>query len=252
MENDTAGRVRYAVSYGQVTEDADGKSDIISLVEVRRYNLGPLIHKATEDDYGKENTAEIAEFGVGPDVAWRFAFSSVMGNLALPLSISRKVIGDGVDQMTVDPNDLCPTGPCRGPQSTYDFDVKTVNPKAEAATPSVVPDIGTPRYSATVDGSADGVASAALVVRTLSAMLKLTEPKDMAGVWHTPVVTGVEPGTPFVTFQIDQELGNGGGTAALGAVTHTGDPKIAELWAFATFNTGIPPYEPHTQIVHAN
>lgn len=251
MEATQPGRVRYAVSYGQVLEgDGQGRMDFISLVEVRRYNMGPLIHQQTQEEYGPENTAPVEEFGVGPDIAWRFAFSPVMGNLALPLSISRKVIGEGAEQLKDDPAQVCPAGPCRGLGGAYGF---AAEGKAEPPKPAPTPEIGTPRYGALVGDLESDSVSTAHVARVLSAVLGLTDPAQ-PGVWRTPEAPeggGVETGAPFIVFQFDQNLGNDDGTSALAGITRLADDDVAQLWAMGSFFGTMPPGELQTQIVRA-
>lgn len=233
-------RVRYAVSYGQVIEaDGQGTVNFIDLIEVRRYNLGPQIHKATQEDYGPENTAPVEDFGVGEDVAWRFAFAPVMGNLALPLSMSRKTIGTGADQLKVDPADLCPSGaPCRQLEpGVYGFDLaEGGNAKATPFKDGPAPGIGKPTYSAMVGEGDMAHVSSALLARWLSAAIGLTEGADAPGQWRMPEMregAGFDLGKPFVVFQLDQNLGQDIYTIGIGGVTDTMDDAIAQLWAKA-------------------
>jgi len=50
------------------------------LLQVDRYNLGPAIREELVESVGEENTGTPEEFGVGPDVSWRFLISVVQGN----------------------------------------------------------------------------------------------------------------------------------------------------------------------------
>ena len=255
LEKTQPERVRYAVSYGQVMEgDGQGSINFISLVEVRRYNLGPLIHKSAQEEYGPENTGDLTEFGVGPDVAWRFAFAPVMGNQAIPLSISRRVIADGADQMKVDASEQCPTGPCREVDpGVYGFDLKEAgNKTAEVFKDVAAPNIGKPAYSQLVGEGDDSFVSVAYMGRMTSALLDLTEKTDQPGTWRTPETPeydGTQLGRPFLMFQFDQNLGQDIFTLALGGQIYTSDDSIAQTWAKTIVHRDLPPDPVQIQIV---
>jgi len=87
-------RTRTAISYGQIIETEDGAGLPYSFVEVRHYNLGPVIYAETVEAYGAENTADMEEFGFGEHFAWRFIFRPMMGNTAILLDASVRVISD--------------------------------------------------------------------------------------------------------------------------------------------------------------
>lgn len=212
-------RVRYAVTYSQIVEDADGASETIMLVEVRRYNLGPIIRKYAMEEYGPENTGGPDDFGLGPDVAWRFAFSSVMGNTSLALSGSRHVIAEGEAQMKEDDAaEVCVTGPCRSiGEGVMEFAPKdTEEPESIEA-----PELSAPYIVTFGKEDMQGVA-APFVARNLQALLGIGE----GGEWATPE-------TAPLAFQIDQNLGqeiNSAGLAGAGA-----------KWVRASFWNGQPP-----------
>lgn len=87
-------RTRTAVSYGELILQEDGAPMAVSYIEVRHYNLGPAIHAQTVDEYGAENMADIEEFGTGPHMAWRFVFQPLMGNTAILMDASSRIISD--------------------------------------------------------------------------------------------------------------------------------------------------------------
>jgi hypothetical protein len=87
-------RTRTAVSYGELILEEDGAPMAVSFIEVRHYNLGPTLHAETVAAYGAENTADIEEFGTGPHMAWRFVFQPMMGNTAILLDASSRIISD--------------------------------------------------------------------------------------------------------------------------------------------------------------
>lgn len=254
MEATQPERVRYVVSYGQVSEtEGDDLVDTISLVEVRRYNLGPLLHRTALAEYGPENTGDPSQFGLGPDVAWRFAFSPVMGNLALPLSMSRRVIAEGADQLKVDVAETCPAGPCRQIAGVDAFDLAAAGIQtARPYEPIPVPDIGTPPYTRVVGSSDAPHVSAAVMGRWLSAMLNLTETTDRPGTWATPAAPTspeIAAGGPFIFFQLDQNLGQDLATSGLASLIGAPGSEAAQTWVRTTAFGDIPPAAAQVQII---
>jgi len=226
-------RVRYAISYSQVSEDADGNADTIMLVEVRRYNLGPIIRKYAMEEYGPENTAGPEDFGVGPDVAWRFAFGTVMGNTSLALSGSRHVIAEGDKQMKEDDAaEICVTGPCRSVvNGVMEFMPKGDPEPIEAAA------LTAPYTTAFGKDDMMGI-SAPFVARNLQAFLGVGDGGD----WANPETPEAgKPGEPFLMVQIDQNLGQEIVSAGLAGFTLANDDAIAAKWVRATFWNGQPP-----------
>lgn len=84
------GRVRYMVRYSEAQVDGD----TISLVDVRRYNLGPVIRAETIRAYGVDNTAGPDAFGVGPHVGWRIAFRKSSAAASVVIAAGRREIPD--------------------------------------------------------------------------------------------------------------------------------------------------------------
>lgn len=77
------------------------RKDDAEFIEVARYNLGPTLRAEAIKEYGRENAASAAEFGVGPNVAWRFVFRPD-GEL---IAASRKALGQAAAAR-------CPQGRC--------------------------------------------------------------------------------------------------------------------------------------------
>ncbi len=242
-EDQAPDRVRYAISYGQVVEDGDGDGNTVMLVEVRRYNLGPIIRKYAQDEYGPENTGAPEDFGVGPDVAWRFAFASVMGNTSLALSGSRRVIADGEAQMNEqDAAEACPAGPCR---SLVVRAIEYAPEGAKAPTSIDVADLTAP-YTITFGKTDMAGLNAPFVARNLQTMLGLGQNGD----WATPETPEAgKPGEPFVVMQIDQNLGQEIVTEGLAGWTRLNDDATSQIWVRAGFWNGQPPSEPQRVIV---
>lgn len=87
-------RTRTAISYGEIIAEEDGAPVPYSFVTVRHYNLGPAIRVIVAADYGEENTAGIEEFGLGDHIEWRFVFVPMMGNAAILLDASNRILGN--------------------------------------------------------------------------------------------------------------------------------------------------------------
>lgn len=108
-------RTRTAIAYGEIIEEEDGAPLPYSFVEVRHYNLGQVIRADTAEAYGEENTAEAAEFGLGDHMAWRLVFRPLMGNTAVLIDASSRVISDKEAS-----KDDCDGRPCLDPYSGFD------------------------------------------------------------------------------------------------------------------------------------
>lgn len=89
-----ATRTRTLISYGEVIEEEDGAPLPYSFIEVRHYNLGQIIRAETIEAYGEGDVADAAEFGLGDHMAWRFVFRPMMGNAALLMDASTRIISD--------------------------------------------------------------------------------------------------------------------------------------------------------------
>lgn len=87
-------RTRTAISYGELILEQDVAPMPVSYIEVRHYNLGPTIHAQAVEEYGAENVADIEEFGTGAHMAWRFVYQPLMGNTAILIDASSRVISD--------------------------------------------------------------------------------------------------------------------------------------------------------------
>src|SRR5690606_11537866 len=80
---------RYRVTY-QLTSAADDPDLTRSYVEVTRFNLGPAFRESLVDSVPAEHLAGPEEFGVGPDVSWRFEMSPMRAMTAGIDRASRK------------------------------------------------------------------------------------------------------------------------------------------------------------------
>lgn len=80
------------------------------LLQVDRYNLGPALRAEYVEELGEENTGTPEEFGVGPDVSWRFLMAQVQGIYADVQGAARS--------SDLAPGATCFEGPCGDPGST--------------------------------------------------------------------------------------------------------------------------------------
>jgi|GEM_PF-991698 len=83
--------VRYHLThaYAEATVTAGGATGLISLIELRRFNLGPARHAQVVAEHGAENAAPLEVFGEGPHLVWRFALQGLRGVNAVILSAAR-------------------------------------------------------------------------------------------------------------------------------------------------------------------
>lgn len=236
-EKQTPDRMRYQVGYSHIVEDADGEQQVVMLVEVRRYNLGPLIRQSAIEEFGAENTADPADFGVGPDVAWRFAFATVQGNMALALSAGRHVIAEGAEQLNdTDAGEACLSGPCR---NLADRAMEYAPREANDPEPIEAKALSAP-YTITFGAGDMAGENAAFVARNLQALLGLEEGGD----WKTPETPEAgEPGQPFLLMQIDQNLGQEIVSEGTAAYLRLNDDSIRDIYVTAGFWNGQPPSE---------
>lgn len=89
-----ANRTRTLISYGEIIDEENGAPLPYSFVEVRHYNLGQIIRAEAIEAYGEGDVADEEAFGLGDHMAWRFVFRPAMGNSALLLDASSRVISD--------------------------------------------------------------------------------------------------------------------------------------------------------------
>ncbi len=87
-----ATRTRTMISYGEIIEQEDGAPLPYSFIELRHYNLGQIIRADTIEAYGEDDVADKAAFGIGEHMAWRFVFRPMMGNAALLMDASSRII----------------------------------------------------------------------------------------------------------------------------------------------------------------
>ncbi|ODT70048.1 MAG: hypothetical protein ABS75_14550 [Pelagibacterium sp. SCN 63-23] len=107
-----AQRTRSDIAYGEILGE-DGAPT--SFIEIRHFNLGPVIRADTADAYGEENTAPLEDFGVGDHMAWRFVLRPEMNNAAILIEASSRLITDKEASKAE-----CSGRPCLDPYLSFD------------------------------------------------------------------------------------------------------------------------------------
>ena len=107
--------VRYRITYSMnaSTEIPEARQDY---VEVTRYNLGPSRRNDVLDYVPEAQVADPIEFGVGPNVSWRYVMAPMMGANSSLIYASRKEVTDVEAQATDCLGEFClelidPQGP---------------------------------------------------------------------------------------------------------------------------------------------
>ena len=206
---------RYHLTYrqGEATLSPDGSFDLVDLVELRRFNLGPARHAATVAAYGAENTADIAQFGEGPDVVWRFAMRPLRGNHAVILSAARAEID-------------APEGDCMG------FHCQMAQP--------VVPHMGDwgdetsiamPEFRPSYDELWQGAPSAPAVLDALALTAHMATADGSDARWN-PVEPRMmeDPGDPFIEVIVEVGMGQDAGVEVGFFETRLRDDELMSVW----------------------
>ncbi|MBI6628754.1 hypothetical protein [Pontibaca salina] len=207
-------RVRYRVTYAQEMVDAPPAASPVpvSLVQIDRFNLGPVIRDALVQDIGAENVAPPADFGVGPHVSWRLATRSLQGHKADILAASRSEILDSEAQAR-----MCFTSNCLVLGSVIEDAVPSWD-----GTTAPHPDAGRP-YPTQRDGLLTPAAAIDSLTRDFS-----YEPREGS---HAP--------SPFVEIIIEQNLGQ---DTNLDAAIREGammDDSVGAIWQrLSAFSAG--------------
>lgn len=206
---------RYHLTYrmGEPTTAPTAYYDLVELIELRRFNLGPARHAATVAAHGAENTADIAHFGEGPDVAWRFAMRPLRGNDAVILSAARAKID-------------APEGDCMG------FHCQM----AQSIVPHMADwdsedSIAMPDFRPSYDALWQGAPSAPAVLDALALTSFMAESDGGDARWY-PIEARVmdDPGAPFIEVIIEVGIGQGTGVELGYFETRLRDDETMSVW----------------------
>lgn len=194
LEEKPINRLRYVLRYGQQLVG----EEMVSFVDVERYNLGPAIRKDAIDSYGAENVGDAAVFGIGPHVAWRFVTQQTVKSAALLLAASRREISD----------EEAGTRDCL-PRTCLSFE--TLDELAtwkEASPPAEMPQVA---YTAVLkSGAGDEIVeevSPAMQAVQLGLAADIAELDGDSFGWTLPDPVGPPSDKPYLVMLIDRNLG---------------------------------------------
>ncbi|MBI1418966.1 MAG: hypothetical protein GC146_17285 [Limimaricola sp.] len=86
--------VRYRVTIRRVAASPEYPEAYTDLIEISRFNLGPVLREQTMKDYPGVPVGPESEFGIGPNVTWRFAMQPVQGTRSSIDLAARHVMSD--------------------------------------------------------------------------------------------------------------------------------------------------------------
>lgn len=139
-------RTRTEISYGEIIADDNGAPLPVSFITVRHFNLGEVIRAETAEAYGEENTAGIEEFGLGDHMEWRFVFHPLMGNTAVMLDASSRVIPADEAEISHCGGRLC-LDPYMGFEDVEWEEIPATLPAWPELYPTVSDEIATPAHA---------------------------------------------------------------------------------------------------------
>ena len=206
---------RYHLTYGQAeaTLSPDGSHDLVDLIELRRFNLGPARHAETVAAHGAEHTADIAYFGEGPDVVWRFAMRPLRGNDAVILSAARAEIDT-------------PGGDCMGfhCQMAQSIVPHMADWEEESS-------IAMPEFRPSYDELWQDAPSAPAVLDALALTTHMAEADTGDARWR-PIEPRMmdEPGEPFAEVIIEVGMGQDTGAEVGFYETRLRDDEVMSVW----------------------
>lgn len=195
-------RYRVAYSMNASFEVPEARQDY---VEVTRYNVGPARRNELLAFVPEAQVAAPAEFGVGPNVSWRFVMAPVMGTRAGLLHASRKEIPDAQAQAAD-----CLGEPCLGL-------VDPVGPNMDWMPVQQAP-LAPPAYAGKSDGD---VARPARVIEELWTSMSSEGMDDLPYTQEQP---------PFVLVVSWNTAGQDVAVSGLARQFPVMDDSVSEIW----------------------
>lgn len=185
--------VRYRIRYGQIQVPNPPKSVplTVSLIQVDRFNLGPVRQAELERVHGTGNVRADA-FAAAEHVSWRFAMRPVMGTTAMTAAASRAVI----------PQAFAESMDCLGIPCTATASVEP--PPQLQWQPAEAPD---PRLQADYSTEENGIPSAAALLDLLLVEARAASRNDRISWRGVEPREGVAQGAPFIDIVIETGLG---------------------------------------------
>lgn len=206
--------VRYHMTYSR-DASVDMPEAQQAYVEITRYNLGPSRHEALLHSVPDGQVAELAQFGVGPHVSWRFVMAPVMGMRAGLLWAGRKEVTDAQARAAD-----CLGEPC----------LSLIDPSGPSLSwkPISAPQLESPAYVGATDWGVSGAA------------------RGMQELWESMASDGMDPlpynaEQPHFVFVVS--LNVAGQEAALSALAKQGavmDDSVSEIWTQRYEVAGMP------------
>lgn len=86
--------VRYRITIRRIAASADYPGVYTDLIEISRFNLGPVRRAQTIKDNPGVPVGPTSEFGIGPNVTWRFAMEPIQGVRSAVDLAARHVMSD--------------------------------------------------------------------------------------------------------------------------------------------------------------
>lgn len=207
---------RYHLRYAQteVTTQPGRPTALLSLIELRRFNLGPARHRQLQDIHGPENVAPAAEFGEGPHVGWRIITRGLRGTQALIVVAARREIDT-------------PEADCMGFHCLMGQGINEHLTDWEMQPSEPAPDFS-PSYEA---GFRGGPSSAA-ALDMLALHNRLAEPDGSGDARWNPFEwrESVAPGEPFIDVIIEIGLGQDAGVDVMLRDSELMDTSLETMW----------------------
>lgn len=171
----------------------------LSLIDIERYNLGPAVRAETIAEFGADQTAEPAAFGIGPHVEWRIVTQPVAKAAALLLAASRREISDSAAAARdCLPRTCLSLTPLDG-VATWSEGEQRQEPFHVVAYPAIGPSEFDPENHEIVP---------AYQALELGIMAGIATADDAGGVsWAIPGRQGGNNVTPLLVIEIDHNLG---------------------------------------------
>lgn len=207
---------RYHLRYGQadVTTQPGRPTERLSLIELRRFNLGPARHRQLQETHGADNVAPLAHFGEGPHVGWRIATRGLRGTQASFVAASRREIGT-------------PESDCMGFHCLMGQGIN-----AHLTGWDMQPGQPAPVFSPSYEPAFRGGPSSAAALDMLALENRMAETDGAGDARWNPFEwrESVEPGEPFIDVVIEVGLGQDAGVDVVLRDSELMDTSLETVW----------------------
>ncbi|MCC5969001.1 MAG: SH3 domain-containing protein [Pararhodobacter sp.] len=207
---------RYHLRYGEkeVPANPDHAPEPLSVIEIRRFNLGPALHRQLVESDGAENVLDAQHFGEDrPNVSWRLVTRGLRGTDAMIVAASHREIE------TPEADCLgfhCQMGQAIIPHLT-DWDMHGTQTS--------------PSFRPSYDELWRGGPSSAAALDLLALYHGLAEASDGDARWRSfEWREGVTPGDPFVEVIIETGIGHETVVDVAMRDSHVMDTSVDTVW----------------------